>query len=175
MVEYDHLIDCPKIEEDQKLEDHIVKNSKIVTDIWIDLPVKDLPVGTFVQFERRCHARLDKKYFDKDGQLVMDFIFIPDGKSKGMSNIKNKVDAAQFSKGSKDTAPQAPQTDPAAPEKKPKAEKKVDEAIKAQKMKEKAEKLAQEKAAKEGATQDKQDDKKTDAAQGSTPGTTPQN
>ena len=93
------MIDCPKIEEDQKLEDHIIKNSKLLTDIWVDLPVKELPVGAFVQFERRCYARLDKKYFEKDGSLVMHFIFVPDGKSKGMSNIKNKVDAAQFTKG----------------------------------------------------------------------------
>jgi hypothetical protein len=152
-----------------------VKESKLTTDIWVDISVKDLPVGSFVQFERRCYARLDKKYFNDDGLLVMDFIFIPDGKSKGMSNIKNKIDAAQFAKGSKEVKPQEPA--PATeidPEKKPKGEKKIDEAIKAQKMKEKAEKLAQEKAAKEAGTQDKKDDKPADATQGSTSGTAEQ-
>ena len=152
------MIDCPKIEEDQKLEDHIIKNSKLLTDIWVDLPVKELPVGAFVQFERRCYARLDKKYFEKDGSLVMHFIFVPDGKSKGMSNIKNKVDAAKFTKGGESTKEATP-----AQEKKPKADKKIDESVKAQKMKEKAEKQHQEKSEKDDQPKEGKSEQDTEA------------
>lgn len=120
--------------------------------------MKELPVGTFLQFERRCFAKIDKKYIDqKDGSLVVELIFIPDGKSKTMSNIKSKVDPSKIAKGGDEKkAEPAKEIDEkpvdGAEEKKPKGEKKVvDEAVKAQKMKEKAEKLAAEKKAKEEA------------------------
>lgn len=150
IVEYDHLIDVPKIEENEKMEDHVTKQSKIITQVWADPAVKQLPLGAYIQFERRAYCRVDKKYVDKDGKLSMDLIFMPDGKSKGMSNIKTKVDAAKFTKGTlevKETKVQEGQ------ETKPKVEKKIDEAVKAQKMKEKADKLAKEKAEKESQNQ----------------------
>lgn len=131
------------------LENHIKKNSKIATQVWADPSVKTLPVGTFVQFERRCFARIDKKYMDAESNICFDFIFVPDGKSKGMSNIKNKVDAAQFTKGGEIKEKEVPEKP-----KKAKGEKTIDPAIKEQKMKEKAEKQAQEKAQKEGVSND---------------------
>lgn len=160
------------------MEDHIVKDSRLSTEIWVDISVKELPVGSFVQFERRCYARLDKKFFDEQGKLQMHFIFVPDGKSKGMSNIKNKVDAAKFAKGDKNLnekeatkeAAKEVAKDGQTQEKKPKAEKKIDEAVKAQKMKEKAEKLAQEKAAKEAGAQEKKEDKPAEPSQDTTSG-----
>jgi tRNA synthetases class I (E and Q), anti-codon binding domain len=159
MVEFDHLIDCPKIEENEKLEDHIIKNSKLITQIWADPDVKNLPVGTFVQFERRCFARIDRKYMDSESNLCIDFIFIPDGKSKGMSNIKNKIDAAKFSKGGEIKEKEAP-----LQPKKPKGEKIIDESVKEQKMKEKAEKQAREVTDKEDALKGESKDNEPETA-----------
>ena len=151
------MITKPKIEEEEKLEDFVNRNSKIVSTVFADSAVKELPIGTFLQFERRCFAKIDKKYIDqKDGSLVMELIFVPDGKSKGMSDIKSKVDPSKIAKGGEEKKPEAPKDKPEGEQdeadKKPKGEKKVvDEAVKAQKMKEKAEKLAAEKKAKEEA------------------------
>lgn len=147
LIEFDHLIDKPKLEENEKLEDHVKKESRLITQAWADPSVKELPIGTYLQFERRGNYRIDKKRIGADGSFELELIFIPDGKSKGMSNIKQKVDAEEFSKGGEvHKEPKKPEAE--QPDKKPKAEKKVDEAIKAQKMKEKAEKLAQQEAAK---------------------------
>jgi len=154
IIEYDHLIDVPKIEENEKLEDHVTKCSKFITVCFADPAVKELTVNDFLQFERRGNYRVDKKTINPDGTVTMDLIFIPDGKSKEMSNIKTKVDVTKFTKGERDDDKKVEEKAPAegAPadgeEKKKKGEKKpIDEAVKAAKMKEKAEKLAQ---AKEG-------------------------
>jgi len=165
-IEYDHLIDVPKVEENQKLEDHVTKCSRFVTVCYADPAVKELEVNDFIQFERRGNYRLDKKSINADGSVQMDFIFIPDGKSKEMSNIKGKVDVSKFNTGEHEE--KKPETAAAPTEggdkktdggekKKEKGEKKVvDEAVKAAKMKEKAEKLAAQKASGEDKTAGKE-------------------
>ena len=167
-IEYDHLIDVPKLEENEKLEDHITKCSKFTTLCYADPAVKELEVNDFVQFERRGNYRVDKKTIGSDGNLQMDFIFIPDGKSKEMSNIKGKVDVAKFTKGEHEEKKQpekTPDTDITAEggeKKKEKGEKRpVDEAVKAAKMKEKAEKQnLQSKLVGEAKADSKPEDKK---------------
>lgn len=78
LVDFDHLINKDKLEEDDSFEDFLTPETEFHTDAIADLNVKDLKVGDIIQFERKGYYRLDA--LAKDGKPYV-FFTIPDGKS----------------------------------------------------------------------------------------------
>lgn len=101
LIEYDHLITKRKVEENDNMADIANKNSKFITESISESHLDVLKVGQVIQFERRGYFILDKKCFDKEGNNLLEFIYVPDGKEKNMSNLATKIDAVQTTKGNK--------------------------------------------------------------------------
>jgi len=100
-VEYDHLINAKKIEEDMDFLTVLNENSRFVTQAFADPNIKNLQASGLVQFERRGYFIVDKVHrVDGDvGKRKMEMVYIPDGKSKTMSNLGTKVDVGLIAKG----------------------------------------------------------------------------
>jgi len=98
-VEYDHLIKVKKIEEDMDITQAVNENSKFTTRAVADPMVRELNIGDIIQFERRGFFIVDKFHIAEKGDKVLELIFIPDGKTKNMSNITTQLDQSQTSKG----------------------------------------------------------------------------
>jgi len=67
LSEFDHLIKTPKVEENDKFEDLVNEKSVFESKVYIDSHIRTLSKGMkffildqFLQFERRCYARIDK-------------------------------------------------------------------------------------------------------------------
>ena len=96
MVEFDHLINKAKIEEDDDNEAIFNRNSKF-EDIGIaEGFVNNLSQGSYFQFERRGFYYVDKIAMVNN---LLTVHFIPDGKTRGMSVLTHQVDAGETSKG----------------------------------------------------------------------------
>lgn len=96
--ECDHLISKKKLEEEDRIEDYCCRDSLFDTAALADPESVDtLKPGCSLQFERRGYFRLDT-LGDDAGQLPV-FIKIPDGRTKSMSVVQSKVDAATLAKG----------------------------------------------------------------------------
>eukprot|EP00330_Aristerostoma_sp_ATCC50986_P005165 CAMPEP_0114594314 /NCGR_PEP_ID=MMETSP0125-20121206/15956_1 /TAXON_ID=485358 ORGANISM="Aristerostoma sp., Strain ATCC 50986" /NCGR_SAMPLE_ID=MMETSP0125 /ASSEMBLY_ACC=CAM_ASM_000245 /LENGTH=756 /DNA_ID=CAMNT_0001794465 /DNA_START=70 /DNA_END=2340 /DNA_ORIENTATION=+ len=101
LVEYDHLITVDKIDEEalekegKKFEDIVNKKSKFSTSAFADPNVKNLQKATVIQFERRGYFIVDKIHSQADGERKVELVYIPDGKTKTMSNLSTKVDQAE--------------------------------------------------------------------------------
>ena len=82
LVEYDHLITKPKLEEHEKITDAGVINerSSAVTPALADPLLRALGVGDVVQLERRGFFRCDRPYVSPAKPLVL--VYVPDGKKK---------------------------------------------------------------------------------------------
>ncbi|QLG74619.1 hypothetical protein HG535_0G05020 [Zygotorulaspora mrakii] len=78
LVDFDHLINKDKLEDDDSFEDFLTEQTEFHTDSIADLNVKDLKVGDIIQFERKGYYRLDA--LPKDGKPYV-FFTIPDGKA----------------------------------------------------------------------------------------------
>ena len=100
MFEFEHLLTKAKLEEGDKLVDFLNRDSKHQTQFLADAGIKNLPIGTYVQFQRVGNFRIDNRVVDADGNSDTHVILIPSGKSKGMS-IKTKVKAKDIAKGGK--------------------------------------------------------------------------
>lgn len=50
-----------------------------------------LILDQFLQFERRCYARIDKISLE-GGDLKVNLFFVPDGKKVGLATIKTEID-----------------------------------------------------------------------------------
>jgi len=98
VVEYDHLLNCKKPDDEADFTLSVNTNSKFVTEFWTEGILKTLPPRTNVQFERRGYFVMDRKSV-VDGKDHIDMIFIPDGKTKSMSGLSTNVDAKKISKG----------------------------------------------------------------------------
>lgn len=48
-------------------------------------------LGQFIQFERRCYARIDKVLLE-GGDVNMNLFFVPDGKKVGLAAITSAID-----------------------------------------------------------------------------------
>jgi len=90
LVEYDHLLTVDKVDENMDFETVINHNSKFVTEALADPLVKNLTKSSVIQFERRGYYIVDKIEGD-----VLDLIYVPDGKTKTMSNLSTQVDVAK--------------------------------------------------------------------------------
>ena len=93
LIEFEHLIDKEKIEEDDDVEKLVNKYSKHVQTAISEIDVSKLKKGDIFQFERRGFYIVDK---EATGSEPAECIFIPDGKSKAMSSITHAVDAAEI-------------------------------------------------------------------------------
>lgn len=102
LVEFDHLITVKKFEEDTKIDDVVNYNSKFETKALVELDINSINKNEIIQLERRGFFIVDKLASEAD---MITLHFIPDGKTKAMSIVSNKVDAKITSKGVEDTKP----------------------------------------------------------------------
>ena len=72
--------------------------SKYETHCLAEPFLRNLKVGDFLQFERRGYFIIDKIETSKDDNRKYTLIYIPDGKTKGLS-IATKIDQETVSKG----------------------------------------------------------------------------
>jgi len=100
LVEYDHLITKPKIEEDENIADFVNKNSKVEYFATAEGSIRDIAQGDIIQIERRGYFYVDKAAFGPGQSIVLNFI--PDGKSKTMSVFTHKIDPSKLSKGTEE-------------------------------------------------------------------------
>jgi len=81
LIEYDHIITKPKIEEEDNVEDVANRDSEHFQECFGDVNLKLLKVGDIIQFERRGYYICDKMFMDSDApEKMMTLINIPDGK-----------------------------------------------------------------------------------------------
>ena len=136
--EYGHLITVKKLEDNMKIEDIVNENSKFGTTIYIEKIIEEAKTGDKVQLERRGYCVVDSV---AEGDKLLQFNFIPDGKTKAQSIISGKVDAKAVNKGDKD--------DTEEKKAKKKAEREAKKAKKEEKKKKKEEQKAEKKEKKE--------------------------
>lgn len=99
LIEYGHLLTVAKPDEELNFENCVNKDSKHETEYYGEGFLRTLATDAFVQFERRGYARLDNISIADNDKLKLNFIFIPDGKTKSMSGLASKVDSKVISKG----------------------------------------------------------------------------
>lgn len=92
LVEYDHLLREKKLldESEMPFEKQLNTETKFVTRAVGEPPIQDLKLHQYIQLERRGYFKVDKIH-EEDGKKVPELIFVPDGKSKGMSTITKNV------------------------------------------------------------------------------------
>lgn len=78
LIDFDHLINKDKIEEDENFEDFLTEFTEFSTDALADGNIKSLKKGDIIQFERKGYFRVDTPY--KEGSKAVLFT-IPDGKT----------------------------------------------------------------------------------------------
>ncbi|EGR33496.1 hypothetical protein IMG5_051190 [Ichthyophthirius multifiliis] len=91
LVEYDHLLKNDKVLENVPFEEQLNETTKYVTDAIGEPLLKNLIKGQYIQLERRGYFKVDKIHDNQNGDKVIEIIFVPDGKSKGMSTISKNV------------------------------------------------------------------------------------
>ena len=133
--EYGHLITVKKLEDNMKIEDIVNNNSKFETIVYIEKIIEEAKKGDKVQLERRGYCVIDSM---PEGDKLLQFNFIPDGKTKSQSIIAGKVDAKSVNKGDKDDTEAK------------KAKKKAEREAKKAKKEEKKKKKQEENSGKEG-------------------------
>lgn len=89
LKEYDHIVTVEKMKDDMKIEDVANKNSEFETMAIGEIELRTLKKGDIVQLERRGYFICDAPYDQTTGSIIL--IFIPDGKTKSMSNLTTKV------------------------------------------------------------------------------------
>jgi hypothetical protein len=113
LVEYAHLINKQKIEENDKVEDLVNRDSKFVTQAYAEGSVRSIQKQDIIQFERRGYYICDKLGLTNN---LASYFFIPDGKAKAVSKITNKVDAGEQQKGTGNVATNKKDKKPVAAE-----------------------------------------------------------
>lgn len=101
LVELDHLITKKKVEEDEKVQDIVNRNSYISYTAIAEGNLRNAQKGDAIQLERRGYFYVDKIELANN---KMTLHFIPDGKSKNMSVIESKLDQKVVAGGKADTA-----------------------------------------------------------------------
>lgn len=128
LLDFDYLITKRQLEEDDKFDDFLTRETIFETDAIAEFSVTELRAGDTIQFERKGYYILDKEQ-GKDGKR--EFIRIPDGK---VESSKSKAG------GDGD--------DTMARKKKAQEERELKKAEKAKKEEEKAKKKAEKEVAK---------------------------
>ena len=149
LVEYGHLINVKKFEDNMKIEDIVNNNSKFETPAFAESIILQAKKGDKIQFERRGYFIVDKL---PENDKPMYLIYIPDGKTKSQSIISGKVDAKVLNTGDKDDKNEA----------KKKAKKEAREEKKKKKEEKKAKKAEEKNKKKEEHKDEKKEDEKKD-------------
>jgi len=88
LTTFDHLITKDKLEEDDKLEDYVNRDSVHHVEAFGDVNLKTMPVGSIIQFERKGYYRLDRAYNLETGEPG-EFFLVPDGKTVNRYGAKS--------------------------------------------------------------------------------------
>lgn len=78
LVDFDHLINKDKIEDDENFMDFLTKDTMFHTTALADTNVKNLKVGDIIQIERKGYYRVDKASTPTSRAVLFT---IPDGKT----------------------------------------------------------------------------------------------
>lgn len=89
LVEVDHIITVPKLEEDQELEDVVNENSWLETKATGEAPLRNIKKGEIVQLNRRGFFVCESEY--KSAEEPLTLIYVPDGNQKATSVLSSKV------------------------------------------------------------------------------------
>ncbi|RHY32170.1 hypothetical protein DYB32_002796 [Aphanomyces invadans] len=89
LVEFDHLISKPKLEESDNFQDHLTPVTRAEMHAIGDHGLRNLQAGQVIQLERRGYFRVDQPYISKDRPLVL--FMIPDGKQRAMSTLSTNL------------------------------------------------------------------------------------
>ncbi|OQR88241.1 glutamyl-tRNA synthetase [Achlya hypogyna] len=89
LVEFDHLISKPKLEENDNFKDHLTPVTRAEMHALGDHGLRNLQYGDVIQLERRGYFRVDSPYVSKDKPLVL--FMIPDGKQRAMSTLSTNL------------------------------------------------------------------------------------
>ena len=81
IVDFGYLISKHKLEEGDKFEDHLNKNSRIESSAIVDPCLRTVSKGSLIQLERIGFFRVDEAYSAANNRPVVLFK-IPDGKAK---------------------------------------------------------------------------------------------
>ena len=87
LTTFDHLLTKDKLEEDDKFQDFVNRDSVLKVDVLGDVNMKTLPVKSIIQFERKGYFRLDRAYNAETGEPG-EFFLIPDGKTVNRYGVK---------------------------------------------------------------------------------------
>lgn len=104
LVELDHLITKKKVEENEKVQDIVNKNSYISYTAIAEGNMRNVQKGDMIQLERRGYFYVDKLELQNS---KMTLHFIPDGKQSNMSTIESKLDQKEVAGGKVDKAAEA--------------------------------------------------------------------
>ncbi|RLO09526.1 hypothetical protein DYB28_005517 [Aphanomyces astaci] len=89
LVEFDHLISKPKLEESDNFQDHLTPVTRAEMRAIGDHGLRNLKTGDVIQLERRGYFRVDQPFLSKDRPLVL--FMIPDGKQRAMSTLSTNL------------------------------------------------------------------------------------
>ncbi|OQS07909.1 glutamyl-tRNA synthetase [Thraustotheca clavata] len=89
LVEFDHLISKPKLEDGDNFIDHLTPVTRAEMHAIGDHGLRNLQYGDIIQLERRGYFRVDSPYVSKDKPLVL--FMIPDGKQRAMSTLSTNL------------------------------------------------------------------------------------
>jgi hypothetical protein len=96
LVEFDHIITKKKVEENDKVQDIVNRNSRIPYTAIAEGNMRSLQQGQIIQLERRGYFFVDK--IETVGkQMILNYI--PDGKQSNMSKITSKLDQKEVAGG----------------------------------------------------------------------------
>lgn len=89
LVEFDHLLSKPKLEEGDDFHDFLTPVTRAETIALGDHGLRNLQHNQVIQLERRGYFRVDQPYVSATNPLVL--FMIPDGKVKAMSTLSTKL------------------------------------------------------------------------------------
>jgi hypothetical protein len=84
------------MEENQKIEDVVNRESRFETVAVAESAIKECKQGEIIQLERRGYFYVDR-LATNDSPMYLHFV--PDGKMKNQSNIETKINVKTLSKG----------------------------------------------------------------------------
>jgi len=97
LVEVDHLITVPKLEEDQELKDCVNPHTWLETKATGEAALRGTKRGQILQLQRRGFFVCDREFKSADEPLLL--IYVPDGNQKASSVLSSKVSKKMEAQG----------------------------------------------------------------------------
>jgi glutamyl/glutaminyl-tRNA synthetase len=97
LIEFGPLINKPKIEETDNIDELINYDNRKVTEAYGELEFKKLKEGNLIQIERRGYFYVDIAWSESTDCIVLHYI--PEGKTKPMSILQPKINVKTIIKG----------------------------------------------------------------------------